>query len=94
MMYTCPVCGYDQLDEPPQDWSICPCCRTQFDFTGSVAWYAELRARWIANGAKWSSRYTAPPPNWNPLEQLCNIGYEATERDRTMIERHKHSPVG
>lgn len=93
MTYTCPVCGYNKLEEPPQDWSICPCCRTQFDFTGNPAWYAELRAGWIANGAKWGSNYTPAPPNWNPVEQLHNIGYEATAQDRANIAAPSGSPV-
>jgi len=35
-MYTCPVCDYDKLDEPPYDetgfgsFEICPRCGTEF----------------------------------------------------------------
>src|SRR5438045_1669944 len=92
--YTCPVCGYDRLDEPPEDWSICPCCRTQFDFTDNEAHYARLRAAWIADGAKWESRYIPQPPDWNPITQLLNVGYVATPADRAMIERQKAWTVG
>jgi hypothetical protein len=28
--YICPVCLYTRLDEPPQEFSICPCCGTEF----------------------------------------------------------------
>lgn len=36
MSYTCPVCGFDELDDPAYDennlpsFEICPCCRFQF----------------------------------------------------------------
>jgi len=36
MTYICPVCGFDQLDEPAYNefndpsFEICPCCRFQF----------------------------------------------------------------
>src|SRR6266496_2663826 len=30
VVYLCPVCGYDQLDEPPQHYSTCPSCGTEF----------------------------------------------------------------
>lgn len=48
LRYICPVCGYPGLDEPPDDWSICPQCHTRFDFTNSPARFARLRAAWLA----------------------------------------------
>jgi hypothetical protein len=82
---TCPVCGYDRLDAPPRDWEICPCCRTQFGYSDRGRSYAELRTHWIAAGAPWGSRYTPPPPQWSPVEQLRNIGYTVTESDLRAI---------
>lgn len=38
MMYTCPVCNYNELDEPPYNThgygsdEICPCCVFQFGY--------------------------------------------------------------
>ncbi len=52
VMYTCPVCGYDQLDEPPTRHKICPQCGTQFDFDDVGVSHAELRQRWIDGGRR------------------------------------------
>lgn len=73
MTYTCPVCGYDELTQPPRDYMICPCCFTEFGYDDFTFSPAELRGRWITNGANWHSRRTTPPANWNAAEQLLNI---------------------
>ncbi|NPC90765.1 hypothetical protein HOO54_05030 [Bacillus sp. WMMC1349] len=37
--YTCPVCGFNGLDEPPYDeynigsYDICPCCNFEFGYS-------------------------------------------------------------
>lgn len=42
MNYICPVCGFDQLDEPAYDeyddgsFDICLCCRFKFGYTDHV----------------------------------------------------------
>lgn len=42
-MYTCPVCDYDKLDEPPYDetgfgsFDICPQCGTEFGYSAVCA---------------------------------------------------------
>lgn len=74
-MFECPVCGYDKLAKPPVDFSICPCCGTEFGYSDAgpeslAETHAFLRRRWIARGAQWHSRYTAPSPGWNPWIQL------------------------
>jgi hypothetical protein len=40
--YSCHVCGYSMLDEPPYDkygcatYTICPCCGTEFGYDDSL----------------------------------------------------------
>lgn len=60
-MYTCPVCDFDLLVDPPQDYNICPCCGTEFELDDQMYTHAELRARWIAGGRKWWSRARPDP---------------------------------
>jgi rubredoxin len=83
--HTCPVCGYNKLLAPAGEGVICPSCGTQFgyhDFTFTVE---QLRERWLAQGAKWHSRVTLPPDDWNPYQQLARITKSVTTRvaDRT-----------
>jgi hypothetical protein len=72
-MHVCPVCGFDHLRDPPKDFTICPCCGTEFEFDDAFAPYAALRDAWIRNGARWWSRLDLPPENWNPYIQLNNL---------------------
>src|SRR3990172_11483496 len=67
---TCPVCGFDELSHPLQQFDICPCCGTEFGYDDSVLTHEELRIRWIRAGADWWSETTEPPANWNPIAQL------------------------
>lgn len=73
IMYTCPVCGYYGLRHPPQDYTICPSCGTEFGYTDFAAEHAELRRRWRASGMQWHSRVVPRPPNWNPIEQFSRV---------------------
>lgn len=77
--YTCPVCGYPDLGEPPRSpsgggsYEICPSCGFEFgvsdDDLGFT--YDEWRQRWIALGMPWESKEVRPPPEgWNPRQQL------------------------
>jgi hypothetical protein len=77
-MYTCPVCGYDQLSDPPSDWEICPCCDTFFGYSDRGRSHAVLRAAWVAEGMPWGSTVIAPPPNWSPMAQLRKVTSEDT----------------
>lgn len=92
--YTCPVCGFAGLEEPPERFSICPSCGTEFENHDYDVSHAELRRQWIAGGAEWWSNYDPTPENWSPVEQLKNIGYVATAHDRIFIETSVQSFSG
>lgn len=77
----CPVCGLD-LDWPPLDYDICPCCGTEFGYSDSGRSHAELRQIWIAGGMKWfDTSYHVV--NWSPVEQLKRL------RETTIREEFK-----
>ena len=80
MTYTCPVCGYDGMPDPPADFEICPCCGTEFGNDDFDATHEELRARWVAGGARWWYTPEAPPAGWDPSEQLRRAGHEDAAR--------------
>jgi len=72
-MHTCPVCGYNQLRYPPEDFTICPSCGTEFGYHDSRRTHWELRVQWVNEGALWHSRVINPPsPLWNGLKQLID----------------------
>src|SRR6185437_11856974 len=71
-LWMCPVCGFD-MDRPPADYHICPCCGTEFGYHDANATHEELRQSWIKTGPKWW-RDSERPENWNPYEQLAKIG--------------------
>lgn len=81
MKYICPVCGFNELNEPPRDWIICPCCLTEFDYSNASWTYAELRQDWIEAGAQWGTSYIPKPVGWSAVRQLRNIRYECTWAD-------------
>jgi hypothetical protein len=71
---TCPVCGYDALEFPPRDFSICACCGTEFGYDDRVLTHSDLRAEWIAKGCPWFDIDEPRPVDWNPYEQLVRAG--------------------
>jgi hypothetical protein len=71
--FYCPVCGYDQLDEPPANHNICSCCGTHFGYHDVGHSWAELRERWLLKGAPWFSHAISRPAQWNALEQLQRL---------------------
>ncbi len=73
MNFSCPVCFYDRLSYPPRDYHICPCCGTEFDNDDAEYSYAELRDKWIADGADWF--FGKPPDNWSPWAQLAKTSF-------------------
>jgi hypothetical protein len=75
MTYTCPVCGYQSLPGPPRDYEICPSCGTEFEYHDAVRTHAELRDRWVHQGALWHSRAVPKPYGWNASLQLLNAGF-------------------
>ncbi len=88
MRFTCPVCGYDGLTE--RSWTnesggsdeICPSCGIQFGYTDFAGGdpqaredlYKRWRREWIENGMRWDKGRSTPPPGWDPVGQLKNIG--------------------
>ena len=72
--HTCPVCGYNQLSEPPHSasgggsYEICPSCGFQFgvsDDDDGIS-YDEWRKQWISEGMPWSSKGIPKPRGWRP----------------------------
>ena len=84
MTYVCPVCGFDQLEEPPYSaagaglFEICPCCGFQFGVTDDNQGisFHDWREGWIDRGMLWESHGSSPPPEWNPSKQLCKLGQQ------------------
>lgn len=79
-MYTCPVCGYPRLEEPPEEHTICPSCGTQFGYSdegplSKAVMHAELRRYWIAHSAEWTSMVIPKPSDWNGYNQIIQAGY-------------------
>lgn len=74
MTYTCPVCAYDGLEEPPAYFTICPSCGTEFGYQDFIRGHDELRAEWIAKGPQWHSSVITAPPKWDGMEQLRRGG--------------------
>lgn len=73
--YICPVCGWDKLREPPVNHNICASCGTQFGYEDYNCSHEELRRQWIDGGMKFFlDMRDRKPENWNPIEQLKNIG--------------------
>jgi rRNA maturation protein Nop10 len=80
-MHTCPVCGYPHLQELPRSdgaggsFEICPSCGFQFGISDDDEGitYEQWRARWIAEGMRWSSVGIPKPAGWNPEDQLRRI---------------------
>jgi len=86
----CPVCGYDlgfpAWEGSFQSDEICPSCGVQFGYDDMIrvkgdeeqtrVRYKELREKWFFSGMIWWSKNPLKPKplNWNPKEQLKNIG--------------------
>lgn len=86
MSYLCPVCGYNKMVRPPEDFYICPCCGTEFENDDFETTYAELRQRWEDRGMQWFSRNTSPPPYWSPEIQLENLSHFENAPKQTTAE--------
>jgi hypothetical protein len=72
-MHICPICGYDRLSEPPLNFTICPCCGTEFEYDDVLSSRAQLRAGWLRDGAKWWSTVDSPPIGWDPFLQVSQL---------------------
>jgi len=77
LRYTCPVCSFDQLNEPPfnknnePSYEICPCCGFEFGFNGdnNQHTYNEYRKQWVKDGAVWFMPQQRPA-GWKLEKQL------------------------
>jgi len=58
------VCGYSGLEHPPQDFTICPSCATEFELDDEVKTHEELRLDWLSAGAPWFDISVHPPAGW------------------------------
>lgn len=72
MRHRCPVCAFQDLPYPPQDYHVCPCCGTEFGNDDAEFTHWQLREMWVAAGARWFFRN--PPDGWNPWGQLIEGG--------------------
>lgn len=76
MKMTCPVCGFDNINEPKLKWSICPSCGTQFGLSDSHYSYSELREMWIRDkNMAWQGPESLRPLKWSPIIQLFRAGF-------------------
>lgn len=71
--FICPVCGYDRLPGPAEDYLICPSCGTEFGNDDFEYSHDELRSRWLDDGARWWSKTTPAPPAWDPIGQVMRV---------------------
>jgi transcription elongation factor Elf1 len=79
-MFTCPVCGYAELEDIPWDdeytpsFTICDCCGVEFGYEDATQeGKLKYRKQWIASGGKWFNP-AKKPENWNMNDQLKKIG--------------------
>jgi hypothetical protein len=71
--HVCPVCGYDRLELPPQNYSICACCGTEFGYDDRLLTHAQLRREWIERGFPWFDADEPRPARWDPMHQLQRV---------------------
>jgi len=63
------------MREAPRNFAICPSCGTEFGYDDANCSHADLRHKWMLEGAPWFSRTTTPPLDWNAWQQLAQAGY-------------------
>lgn len=90
-MYTCPVCFYDRLTDPPQDYNICDCCGTEFENDDVDTSHPELRDRWMMAGAPWF--YGNAPVGWNPWRQLLRSYVSTLPYRSTLLSTSDDGPT-
>jgi hypothetical protein len=83
MRYTCPVCMYPYLVEPPRSqktgsgsYEICASCGFEFGVTDDDKGfsYEDWRKIWIDKGMPWRDQgISEKPPDWNPAESLRKV---------------------
>ena len=92
-MHICPVCGYNKLEFPPKDFTICPSCGTEFGYQDAAVSHSVLRQKWIAKGMLWHSRVIARPLFWDANQQLlhANLIFDAPWLKNVKFEVEKTS---
>ncbi len=81
MAYTCPICGYPCLTEPPRSkegggsYEICNSCGFEFGFhDDDRGWsYEAWRQKWIDEVMPWRVRSIPRPRDWDPVQQLKKL---------------------
>jgi hypothetical protein len=68
----CTVCGYE-MEEGPRNYNICPSCGTEFGLHDVNTTIDNLRAAWLAGGARWHSTAVPQSGKWNPIQQLSKL---------------------
>lgn len=87
--YTCPICGYINLSNKPNNsCKICACCGYEFgsfmynsenlkvyfpDAQETPLVYSFIRNIWLQNNTPWHSATIKAPENWDLIKQLNNI---------------------
>lgn len=95
MKYLCPICGYNQLNVPPQDDLICPSCGTHFGYDDYAHSPAQIRNAWFNAGAEWFSRHTPEPAGWSAVNQLRNLpGMRGTSYIAIGVATAGGTPIG
>lgn len=82
--YICPVCGFNELAEPPYNvqrqpsHEVCPCCGFEFGFDDVLKGqrFDSFRRRWIEKGAAWFWP-EKKPDNWDLDTQLKNLNLDS-----------------
>lgn len=73
--HTCPVCGYEGLNEPVRgeknepSFEICPSCGVEFGFDDYDSSCKILGEKWFEGGAYWQSRTIQKPKDWDGRRQ-------------------------
>ncbi len=82
--FSCPVCSFSYMEEPPLDHAICACCGTHFGYDDVSRSYREIRNAWLVAGGPWFDPEDdhAPKGFWNAWEQLnaAGLDYDVPEQ--------------
>ena len=81
MNHVCPVCGFQNLAEPPRSFSgggsgeICPSCGFQHgvDDDDKGQSHAAAREAWKRAGMRWASKGQPQPETWKPEAQVAAV---------------------
>jgi len=85
MRYSCPVCGYAEMQSSPEDDNICPCCGTHFGYHDHRRSHVELRKLWQDKGMPWFSTAIRPPEEWDPFRQVTDFVARGTGASQNVV---------